>query len=532
MEHVMKHVMEHADHVAPCRTASHAGHVARRSSRVCHGVVGKLREYHAKRDATRTPEPMPKTARKQPRGQDAEAPIFVVQEHRATALHWDFRLERDGVLLSWALPKGVPTDPARNHRAVRTEDHPVEYADFEGRIPDGEYGAGTVRTYDRGTYSVLKWSDDEVKVELSGKRLSGRYTLFRTGASNADGWMIHREKGQDPEYAPLPTDVAPMLAVPGPLPRKPAGWAAEFKWDGIRALCSVSGGRLKLRSRNGNDLTDSYPEIKALAKTVSTAQLLLDGEIIALDADGKVSFAMLQSRFGGSGAEAERLARTAPASYMVFDLLHLDGHSTADLPYAARRELLESLELAGPHWLTPPSFPDADVPAADVLVAARAQGMEGVVLKRTDSTYQAGTRSPAWRKVKFTASQSAVIGGFTPLKSADAPEHPSRPPREIGALLLGVHGDDGKLRYVGKVGTGFTEHDRRTLLTGLAGLVRADSPFATAVEPADAKAATWVDPVVVAEVTFTEWTSKNRLRHPVFKGIRPDKSPQEVVRES
>jgi bifunctional non-homologous end joining protein LigD len=488
-------------------------------------VVGKLREYHAKRDPARTPEPMPKTVRRR-RGADAEPPIFVVQEHRASALHWDFRLERDGVLLSWALPKGVPTDPARDHRAVRTEDHPVEYADFEGRIPAGEYGAGTVRTYDRGTYSTVKWSDDEVKVELSGRRLSGRYTLFRTGE---DGWMIHREKGQDPEYAPLPTGVAPMLAVPGALPRKPSGWVAEFKWDGIRALCSVSGGRLRLRSRNGNDLTDGYPEIKALAKTVSAAQLLLDGEIIALDADGKVSFARLQSRFGGSGAEAERLARTTPASYMVFDLLHLDGHSTTDLPYAARRELLEELELAGPHWQTPPSFPDSDVPAADVLVAARAQGLEGVVLKKADSAYQPGARSPAWRKVKFTASQSAVIGGFTPLRSADAPD---RPPREIGALLLGVHGDDGRLRYAGKVGTGFTEHDRRTLLTGLSGLARADSPFATAVEPADARAATWVEPVVVAEVTFTEWTPKNRLRHPVFKGIRPDKSPQEVVRES
>jgi bifunctional non-homologous end joining protein LigD len=200
-----------------------------------------------------------------------------------------------------------------------------------------------------------------------------------------------------------------------------------------------------------------------------------------------------------------------------------------DLPYTARRDLLEGLELAGPHWLTPPSFADDDVPAADVLLAARNQGLEGIVLKKADSPYQPGTRSPSWRKVKITASQSTVVGGFTPLRSA---EFPDRPPREIGALLLGVYGPDGGLRYAGKVGTGFSEHDRRTLLTGLAQLTRPDSPFDSAVEPADARVATWVDPVVVAEVTFTEWTAKNRLRHPVFKGLRSDKAPQEALRES
>jgi bifunctional non-homologous end joining protein LigD len=214
---------------------------------------------------------------------------------------------------------------------------------------------------------------------------------------------------------------------------------------------------------------------------------------------------------------------------MVFDLLHIDGRPLLDLPYTSRRELLESLELAGPHWQTPPSFPDADTPVADVLAAAHAQGLEGVLMKKADSLYLPGTRSPAWRKVKLLASQSTVIGGYTPLRSAEFPE---RPPRGIGALLLGVYGEDGAFRYAGKVGTGFTEHDRRTLLAGLRPLVRPDSPFATAVEPADAKVATWVDPAVVAEVTFSEWTTRNRLRQPVFKGIRPDKAPREVVRES
>jgi bifunctional non-homologous end joining protein LigD len=486
--------------------------------------VGRLRDYHAKRDAARTPEPMPAAARPRRR---SGAPVFVVQEHRAGALHWDFRLERDGVLVSWALPKGVPADPRRDHRAVHTEDHPMEYADFEGRIPAGEYGAGTVRAYDRGTYDTVKWEDDEVKVELHGERLTGRYTLFRAGT--ADDWMIHREKGQDPDAEPIPDGLLPMAAGTGPLPagRSAQEWAAEFKWDGVRALCRISGGRLRIRSRRGNDVTDTYPELKALAGTVSTARLLLDGEIIALDDSGKVSFAALQPRFGTSGAEAGRLARTHPVSLMIFDLLHLDGRPTTDLPYADRRRLLEGLELAGPHWQTPPSF--AGTPASDVLAAARAAGLEGVVLKRLASPYRPGTRSPDWRKVKLVASQSAVIGGFTPLKSESAPA--GAPPREIGALLLGVPGEDGRLRYAGKVGSGFTERDRRTLLTELSHLAVAASPFTTAVEPADARIATWVEPVVVAEVTFTDWTAKGRLRHPVFKGVRPDVAPEEVVRE-
>jgi bifunctional non-homologous end joining protein LigD len=448
----------------------------------------------------------------------------VVQEHRATALHWDFRLERDGVLVSWALPKGVPTDPKHNHRAVRTEDHPVEYADFSGSIPAGEYGAGSIATYDRGTYAAEKWTDDEVKVELTGERLSGRYTLFRTGGSD---WMIHREKGQDPDLAAPPDNLRPMLAIPGSAPAG-SGWASEFKWDGIRALCRVEGGRARLRSRNGNDLTETYPEIKALAKTVSSAQLLLDGEIIALDENGRVSFGTLQPRFGTGGSEAARLSRTNPASYLIFDLLHLDGRSTMDLPYKDRRELLESLELSGPNWQTPPSFPDT--PVADVRDAARAAGLEGVVAKRLDSPYQPGMRSPAWRKVKLTSSQSAVIGGFTPLKRQGAAA--GRASRgAIGALLLGVPDETGGLRYVGKVGSGFTEHDRRVLLEALSELAVAQSPFATAVDVVDARVATWVEPVVVAEVTFGEWTSKGRLRHPVFKGIRPDKDASEVVRE-
>ena len=229
--------------------------------------------------------------------------------------------------------------------------------------------------------------------------------------------MIHREKGQDPGVEPVPDGLPPMKAATGPLPtgRAAHGWAAEFKWDGVRALCLIDGGRLRIRSRRGNDVTGTYPELKELAKTVSDARLLLDGEIIALDAAGRVSFAALQPRFGTSGAEAERLARTNPVSLMVFDLLYLDGHDTTGLPYAERRRLLEGLELAGPRWQTPPSF--TDTPASDVLTAARAAGLEGVVLKRLDSPYRPGARSADWRKVKLVASQSAVVGGFTPAEA-------------------------------------------------------------------------------------------------------------------
>ena len=214
--------------------------------------MGSLDEYRRKRNAGRTPEPMP--AGSSGHGEAAAGGIFVVQEHHARRLHWDFRLERDGVLVSWALPKGVPDDPGANHLAVHTEDHPLEYASFSGEIPRGEYGAGTVTIWDHGTYETVKWDGREVKVLLHGGRLTGGYALFRTGD---DSWMIHRER------QPLPGRIVPMLARPGELPADDGGWAYEMKWDGLRALAYIGNGRVRLLSRTGQDITGGYPELPA-----------------------------------------------------------------------------------------------------------------------------------------------------------------------------------------------------------------------------------------------------------------------------
>ncbi len=439
--------------------------------------------------------------------------VFVVQEHHARALHWDFRLERDGVLVSWAVPKGIPDDPGRNHLAVHTEDHPLGYAGFAGEIPRGEDGGGTVAIWDRGQYELVKWEPGEVKVVLYGQRLSGAYALFRTGG---DKWMIHRER------LPLPGWVRPMLATPGGLPRSAAGWAFEMKWDGQRASAYVGGGRPpRLLSRTGRDVTVAYPELSGLAVATESRPLVLDGEIVAF-AGGRPSFEALQQRMHvASAAQAARLAGQVPIAYFVFDLLHLDGRPTLEMPYAQRRELLDSLGLAGRFWQTPPAF--TDVAGEDVLAAALSQGLEGVVAKRLDGPYRPGARSADWRKVKPTRRQEVVIGGINPGEGGRA--------GRIGSLLVGVQ-EDGGLAYAGRVGTGFSEHALRLLGQKLAPLRRAGSPFATAVPAAQARGAVWVEPRLVIEVAFAGWTNAGRMRAPSYQGLRDDKDPAQVIRET
>ncbi|GAC1328034.1 MAG: hypothetical protein NVSMB13_14870 [Mycobacteriales bacterium] len=474
-----------------------------------------LDAYRAKRDPRRTPEPVP-AAGALPAGNDD---TFVIQEHHATALHWDFRLERDGVLVSWAVPKNLPLDPKTNHLAVHTEDHPMSYASFAGDIPAVEYGGGQVTVWDRGTYTCQKWTDREVKVVLSGERVSGRYVLFQTGGKN---WMVHRMDPSPDGWAPLPAGIAPMLATTGPLPPAPQDdrWSYEFKWDGVRATIYVDGGRITIRSRNDRDVTVSYPELRALGEALGSRQVVLDGEIVAFDDSGRPSFGALQQRMHvAKPAEARRLAAQAPATFLAFDLLHLDGRATIDLPYAERRALLDSLALAGPSWQTPPTF-SGD--GAAVLAASQAQGLEGVVAKRLDSAYVPGRRSEAWRKVKNVRHQEVVIGGWKP--GAGNREG------QLGSLLLGVHGAGGLL-FAGHVGTGFTQQALRELGQTLAPLRRAVPSFAEEVPRAQARDAVWVEPVLVGEVEFTEWTRDNRLRHPSWRGLRPDKDPADVVRE-
>ena len=472
-----------------------------------------LREYRKKRDPARTSEPMPKRGRTRRGAGDT----FVVQEHHASALHWDFRLERDGVLVSWAVPKGIPPDPKVNHLAVHTEDHPLEYANFEGTIARGEYGGGEVTIWDRGTYETEKWTDREVKVVLHGERTEGRFVLFQTDGKN---WMMHRmDAPARPDWQPLPRHLPPMLATLGELPPDD-GWAFEMKWDGVRALVAVEGGRVTITSRNDRDITVSYPELRDLGAHLGTTQVLLDGEIVTFDGAGRPSFGRLQQRMHVSTAAAARtLAQSDPAVFLIFDLLHLDGRPLIDQPYDERREILEDLDLNGAAWQTPPAFHGTGRAA---VAASQKQQLEGVVAKRRSASYRPGRRSPDWIKVKNIRTQEVVIGGWTPGKG--------RREGTIGALLLGIP-DGSSLRYVGQVGTGFTDATLRELLTALRRIERKTTPFAE-VPRADARDATWVTPKTVGEVAFTEWTKDGRLRHPAWRGLRPDKSADQVVPES
>jgi len=477
---------------------------------------GRLGAYRAKRDPARTPEPMETEQPRPPR--DGARPVFVIQEHHARALHWDFRLEHDGVLVSWALPKGVPEDPATNHLAVHTEDHPLEYGSFEGDIPKGEYGGGRVSLWDHGDYDLEKWTETEVKVVLRGSKAQGRYVLFATGGKN---WMIHRMDPIREGFQPLPERIEPMLAVTGPLPARDEEWAYEVKWDGIRAVAYVDGGRVRALSRTDKDITAKFPELREVGEQLGARPAVLDGELVALGPDGRPSFGQLQQRLHLSGsAEISRRARQVPVSYVVFDVLHLDGQPMLDLSYDERRQRLESLALSGPSLATGDSF--RDVSGADVLAAAQERGLEGIVAKRRDSPYRAGRRSGEWVKVKNFRTQEVIIGGWT--------EGNGERSGELGALLLGIPGVDG-LRYVGKVGTGFGEEARRELLGALQPLARKTSPFSSRVSPSVAKLAHFVRPVIVGEVRYSNRTADGHLRHPSWRGLRPDKDPGEVTSE-
>jgi bifunctional non-homologous end joining protein LigD len=477
--------------------------------------VTPLEVYRSKRDAKRTPEPVPSD---EPPADRRDRWTFVIQEHHARSLHWDFRLERNGVLVSWAVPKGLPLDRGVNHLAVHVEDHPLEYGGFAGTIPDHEYGAGTVTIWDSGTYECSQWSDDDVKVFLHGTRVQGRYGLFRTNDNN---WMIHRIDPAPPGWEPLPDLVRPMLATASSkLPARDEEWAYEYKWDGVRAIAYVEGGRVRALSRSDRDMTGTYPELRGLGEALGSLRAVLDGEIVALDESGRPSFEALQPRMNvAEPGRIRRLAEVVPVTYMIFDLMYLDGHSALEIAYADRRRLLEGLELAGPHWATSPSEKGG---GAEVQKAARDAGLEGVVAKRLDSPYRPGVRDPSWVKVKNFRFQSVVIGGWSVGRGhLDG---------ELGGLLLGVR-DAGLLRYVGRVGTGLTDADRSALRGLMSGLVRDRSPFAGAIPSSESAGVTWVEPEIVGEVRFSEWTRSGRLRQPSWRGLRPDQRAEEVVIE-
>jgi bifunctional non-homologous end joining protein LigD len=339
-------------------------------------------------------------------GVASDLPHFVVQEHHATALHWDLRLERDGVLVSWAVPKGIPPDPKTNHLAVHTEDHPMEYLTFGGTIPEGNYGAGTMGIWDTGTYEPIKWDDREVKVVFHGERLSGQYVLFHTGGKQ---WMIHRmDPPADPDRAPFPgwSVFAPMLPTEGPMPDGPhrKEYAFEIGWGGHRVVTHVEGGRVRIRGGGAGtkvsdtELSDTeligvVPELRALGLALGTVEVVLDGELIVPGDGGRPDGGRLGERLGATSPNtARRLSRSHPVAFLIYDLLWLEGHPTLDLAHRERRRMLEELALAGPSWQVPPSHP-GEGPA--LLEAATAQGLPGVVAKRRDRPYRPGP-SPDW----------------------------------------------------------------------------------------------------------------------------------------
>ncbi|HYF44997.1 MAG TPA: DNA polymerase ligase N-terminal domain-containing protein [Acidimicrobiales bacterium] len=346
--------------------------------------------YREMRDFEATPEPAGGEPSPPPEGE----PRFVIHQHDATRLHWDLRLEHEGALASWAIPRGIPWDPDDNHLAVHTEDHPIEYLEFSGEIPEGNYGAGTMTIWDSGTYEAYEWEDRKVVITLKGERAQGRYSLFATRGRD---WMIHRmDPPADPARRQPPTDLQPMLAVPGDLPNK-GDHAFEVRWVGTRVLLTSAGGVTEIVDAAGTDIGPALPEVRRIGRALGATEVILDGVVVALDRGAPSSdAAAVDRRLRASESRVRRMAEQEPLAVIVFDLLWLDGHPILDRPWRERRELLEDLDLAGPAWQTPAAHRGD---GADLLAAAGAQGLPGLVAKRTDSPYRPGEKSDDWIEV-------------------------------------------------------------------------------------------------------------------------------------
>jgi bifunctional non-homologous end joining protein LigD len=358
----------------------------------------QLTEYRRKRDFRATPEPGPG-------GDDhAAGNRFVVQEHSATRLHWDLRLERDGVAVSWAVPNGIPEVPGENRMAVRTEDHPLEYLSWEGVIPKGSYGAGTMKVWDSGTYEADEWTDTKATVTFHGRRIKGRYHLFHIGGRDGNDWMIRRvDAPLDPDREPMPEHVVPIVPVPGPLPADDDRHAYEIQWNGRRAIGFCEPGRLRLQDAAGGDITSFYPEIGRLTRSIGARYVVLDGELVALGDDGRPDPARLERRAKpGSESAMRRRARDIPVVYEIYDLIYLDGHRLSELPWRERRERLRALELDGEHWRVSQHH-EGD--GAALLDAARANDLPGIVAKPLDSPYAPGA---GWVAIAAAEPQSRV----------------------------------------------------------------------------------------------------------------------------
>jgi bifunctional non-homologous end joining protein LigD len=480
-------------------------------------------EYERKRRFETTPEPPPPAVSGDV--DPATAPpgeLFVIQQHHATRLHHDFRLEMlngsTPVLVSWAIPKGLPRTKGQRALAIRTEDHPIEYATFSGSIAEGNYGAGEVRIFDEGTYEIVDRDDTKLTVRLEGNRQRGVYHLVRTKSRGSKGeWLaiLSVDERPPPDEPPPPE---PMLATLAAQPFDDPEWAFEPKWDGIRAIASCDTAT-RLITRNGRDVTNGYPELQRIHDQLVALDAMLDGEIVAF-ADGIPSFQRLQQRMHvRDERQLAGLSKRIPVAYIAFDLLYLDGRDLTSRPYHERRSLLEETLVTSDVLQLSPRIEASGVALFE---ASANQGLEGVVAKKLTSRYEPGARSRSWLKVKVTFDADVVVVGWT--------EGEGNRAGTLGSLVAAVY-DGGALRYVGNVGTGFDRASLAETHAALAGLGAAPPPFDESVLRArpDLRRAHWVPPVLVAKVEYRQVTAAGMLRAPSFQGLRDDKRPDECT---
>jgi bifunctional non-homologous end joining protein LigD len=486
--------------------------------------IGAVTEYDRKRDFAATPEP--------PQAPGVEGDVdpltappgerFVIHQHHATRLHHDVRLEMMNgdtpVLVSWAVPKGLPRERGVRALAIRTEDHPIEYATFSGTIEAGNYGAGEVRIFDSGTYEVVDRTDDKLTFLLRGERLRGVYHLIHTGSGDEEQqWLALLSEDQRPP-ADTPPKPEPMLASLASEPFDDPAWSFEPEWDGIRAIATCTT-ETRLVSRRGNDVTAGYPELHHLHDFVVALDAMVDGEIVAFD-NGVPSFQKLQSRMHVRGErQVAALAAAVPVVFIAFDLMYLDGRDLTHLPYRERRALLENtLVTTDVLQMSPSMVGDGKA----LFAAASQQGMEGIVAKRTDSRYVPGTRSKSWLKIKATFDADVVIVGWT--------EGTGRREATLGSLVMAVY-DGGELTFVGNVGTGFDERSLADAMEKLTALGETEPPLSREVirSRPELRRAHWVPPTLVARVEYRQLTEAGRLRAPVFHAFRDDKRPKECT---
>jgi bifunctional non-homologous end joining protein LigD len=487
--------------------------------------MARTKTYTEKRSFTRTPEPAAAITGDVDPGTAQPGPSFVIHQHHATRLHFDLRLEMMNgdvpVLVSWAVPKNLPLTIGVKHLAVHVEDHPFDYGSFSGTIPAGNYGAGEVRIFDAGTYELLEQEPRKLTFRLHGGRMQGVWHLIQTKRNEGKDWLLWLRASERPPSEPRP-EALPMFATLVQEAFDDDDWIFELKWDGVRALV-VCNDETTLFSRTARDITLTYPELARLHDRMVAIDAVLDGEIVAMS-HGRPSFELLQSRMNLQDKTAiVKAAKKIPVAYIAFDLLYLDGRSLLSTPVEERKALLQELVVTSDLVQVSPAV---QAEGKAVFEAARAQNLEGMVAKKLGSPYRPGKRSKEWLKIKTLIDADVVIGGWTRGEGGRS--------STIGALLVGAY-DKGELRYVGSVGTGFSDSSLAELLSAVREVQSTECPFAD--DPSGTrnrfgkviKDPHWTRPVLVARVEFRELTSASRLRAPSFKGLRPDKEPEDCL---